>query len=552
MGSGPGPRTLCLRASFVLSQLGPYLIDEELAQGGMARVFRARLRGLGGFEKTLVIKQIRPELAKDPRFVELFVREANTLVSLSHPHIVQVYELGAADGTYYLSMEYVEGATVGQMLTHGPLAPALVAHLGAQICEALEYAHSRFGILHRDLTPRNIIVDQAGHARLVDFGIAASADAVDLEAFGSPGYIAPEQLTGKRVTAQSDLFALGAVLFEALSGAPAFPSTLRGSLEAPPSFPSESGTPEALRSLVGALLAREPSERPSSAAEVARSLRGFLAREHPHGALEEMQRRVREAHPARASEAPRPPPSVQDSTARIEAKAIATSPVLTEILRSSAFAPIPKPPGESAPSPPPSVATRRIRDTQPAHETQAGEPAAIDRTDPRWTVLMMRAWPFLALLALLAAWLGREGATPRDDGMPRSKPNLSGQRAMPDAALPPSLPSPQPDTPAPVPTVQAAPTPTPEASVTAVQTASVTVNATPWAEVHVDGRPVGTTPLRKLKLRAGVHTLVLRCPPLGREAVLKLDLVPAQAARVVVDLTQNPARTFLDGVREAR
>ena len=95
----------------MLAQLGPYLIDEELAEGGMARVFRARLRGLGGFEKQLVIKQIRPELARDPHFVELFVREANTLVALSHPHIVQVYELGAADGTYYLSMEYVEGAT---------------------------------------------------------------------------------------------------------------------------------------------------------------------------------------------------------------------------------------------------------------------------------------------------------------------------------------------------------------------------------------------------------------------------------------------------------
>jgi serine/threonine protein kinase len=122
----------------VLSQLGPYLIDEELAQGGMARVFRARLRGLGGFEKVLVIKQIRPELAKDPRFVELFVREANTLVSLSHPHIVPVYELGAAEGTYYLSMEYVEGATVLQMLDQGPLAPALVAHVGTQVSEALE------------------------------------------------------------------------------------------------------------------------------------------------------------------------------------------------------------------------------------------------------------------------------------------------------------------------------------------------------------------------------------------------------------------------------
>ena len=223
----------------MLSQLGPYIIDEELAQGGMARVFRARLRGLGGFEKVLVIKQIRAELAKDPKFVELFVREANTLVSLSHPHIVPVYELGAAEGTYYLSMEYVEGATVSQVLERGPLAAALTAHVGAQVSEALEYAHSRFGILHRDITPRNIIVDQAGHARLVDFGIAASADSIDPALFGSPGYMSPEQVEQRRVAATSDLFSLGAVLFEALAGRPAFPKTNRGSLEPTPRFDAD-------------------------------------------------------------------------------------------------------------------------------------------------------------------------------------------------------------------------------------------------------------------------------------------------------------------------
>jgi serine/threonine protein kinase len=523
----------------VLSQLGPYLIDEELAQGGMARVFRARLRGLGGFEKVLVIKQIRPELAKDPRFVELFVREANTLVSLSHPHIVPVYELGAAEGTYYLSMEYVEGATVLEMLDQGPLAPALVAHVGAQVSEALEYAHSRFGILHRDITPRNIIVDRAGHTRVVDFGIAGSADAIDPALFGSPGYMAPEQVERQRATAQSDLFSLGAVLFESLEGRPAFPKTSRGSLEPTPRFAA--AVPEGLAQLVLAMLAPQPEGRPKSAAEVARALRASIAQSHPQGVLEEMQRRVRDARPNAASVAQAEPPPAAEATARIEARAIATSQVLTEILRSSAFAPVPKPPGQAAAAEAPE--TRPLPGRNPARE-------AADETDARVTAWLLRAWPVLAILALAAAFLARAGLeAPRTSQQPTA--------AARDArAIIPAQPAPPPVQPA----LPGATVPTPPsaggepaaAPRDAALSSSVTLNAKPWANVSLDGRPVGVTPLRKLKLRPGLHTLALSCPPLGQSTTLKLEFAASQHARVVVDLTQNPPRTFLDGVREAR
>src|SRR5690606_2719181 len=118
--------------SSVLSPIrafGRYLLDEEIARGGMSRVFAARLRGVGGFEKRLVVKQIRPELARDPRFVSMLVDEANTLVQMSHPHIAPVFELGVVDGVYFLAMEYVDGATLAQVLESGPLAPGLAAHL---------------------------------------------------------------------------------------------------------------------------------------------------------------------------------------------------------------------------------------------------------------------------------------------------------------------------------------------------------------------------------------------------------------------------------------
>ena len=120
-----------------LQHFGKYLLDAEFARGGMARVFRARLRGPAGFEKKLVVKQILPELAADPSFVELFVKEANTLVQMSHPNLVPVYELGVIDGVYFLAMEWVEGATVAELTADGPLPEALVAQLGVQIAEAL-------------------------------------------------------------------------------------------------------------------------------------------------------------------------------------------------------------------------------------------------------------------------------------------------------------------------------------------------------------------------------------------------------------------------------
>ncbi|MGE0790726.1 MAG: serine/threonine-protein kinase [Sandaracinaceae bacterium] len=271
---------------------GKYLLDEEIARGGMSRVHMARLRGLGGFEKRLVVKQVLPELARDPRFVEMFVQEAKTLVQMSHPHIVPVYELGVVDGVYFLAMEYVEGATLSEILVQGPLAPELVAHLGAEICDALHYAHERFGIVHRDVTPRNIIIDPEGHSRLLDFGIAAPADDDGNELFGTPGYLSPEQLEGD-AGPQSDVFSLGAALFEALAGRQAFPAltveeTRAALAEEGPAFRPSETVPEELARIVLRALARDPSERFETARELGRALRGFLAAHSPQGVAPEL------------------------------------------------------------------------------------------------------------------------------------------------------------------------------------------------------------------------------------------------------------------------
>src|SRR6187551_2594418 len=180
---------------------GKYVLEREIAAGGMARVYLATLRGAVGFEKRLVVKQIRTELASDEAFVTRFVEEAKTAVELSHPNIVPVYELGVEQGVYYIAMEYCPGVTLAEILFEtGPLEPDEGAYLGAEVCRALDYAHRRASIVHRDVTPRNVLIDDEGAIRLIDFGIAApvasSADAGRREIFGSPGHMPPEQLYG--------------------------------------------------------------------------------------------------------------------------------------------------------------------------------------------------------------------------------------------------------------------------------------------------------------------------------------------------------------------
>src|SRR3954470_947012 len=191
----------------------------------MARVVLATLRGAGGFEKRLVVKQIRDELAFDQQFVRRFVEEAKTTVALSHPNIVPVYELGVEQGTYFLAMELVEGLSIAELLkAHGEsgikcvLSPEEGAYVGMEVCRALDYAHRRMKVVHRDITPRNVMIDEEGQIKLIDFGIAAPALVAGQEILGSPGHMAPEQIDGGELGPATDIFAVGVLLMEAWTG----------------------------------------------------------------------------------------------------------------------------------------------------------------------------------------------------------------------------------------------------------------------------------------------------------------------------------------------
>ncbi len=205
--------------------LGRYELLRPLARGGMAEVYLARRRA-AGVEKWLVVKRMRPERAGDTRFLDLFVREARLSMSLAHQNIVPVFDFGRIDDQVFLAMERVEGKDLGACLAKGrALPPLLAAFVAAECCQALDYAHLRrgpdgvaLGIVHRDVTPRNVLLSWSGEVKLTDFGIAALAGEDASKVIGTPAYMAPEQARGEPVDARADVYAVGLILREALTG----------------------------------------------------------------------------------------------------------------------------------------------------------------------------------------------------------------------------------------------------------------------------------------------------------------------------------------------
>ena len=276
------------------ASFGKYFLTEKLATGGMAEIYLAKLVGPGGFEKQLVIKQIHPTLAAEPHFVDLFVAEAKTLVGLSHGNIVPVYELGIVDDTYFIAMEYIDGPTLYRFTeavwrAGDAIAPDVAAYIAARILEGLDYAHRRGdGVIHRDLSPRNVMLSRDGEVKLVDFGIAVAFGAGDDPAgdgapTGSFPYMSPEQVRRERLTTASDLFSAGVLLWEMLAGQRLFArptpeATLDAVVHEPIPAPStlRPGVPRRLDEVVMRVLERDASRRWASAGDALAALHRHL------------------------------------------------------------------------------------------------------------------------------------------------------------------------------------------------------------------------------------------------------------------------------------
>ena len=198
-----------------------YEVVRKLGSGGMADVYLANDRLLG---RQVALKILSTRYAHDEQFVERFRREASSAAGLNHPNIVQIYDRGEAEGTYYIAMEYLEGRSLKEIIVkYAPLSPELLVSVSVQILEALRFAHRR-DVIHRDIKPQNIIVDNEGRVKVTDFGIARAGSASTMTEAGSilgtAHYLSPEQAQGQPVEAASDLYSLGVVMYEMATGQP--------------------------------------------------------------------------------------------------------------------------------------------------------------------------------------------------------------------------------------------------------------------------------------------------------------------------------------------
>lgn len=282
-------------------RLGPYEVISRIGAGGMGEVFRARDTRL---DRSVAIKVLPAEFASNSSLKQRFEREARTISQLNHPHICTLHDVGSHEGVEYLVMELIEGETLADRIGRGPLPLHDVLEYGAQIAEALHVAH-RAGIVHRDLKPGNIMITKSG-AKLLDFGLARENSGLKMSSasafrqstaaaeeqataykpltaegtiLGTFQYMAPEQLEGIEADPRTDIFALGAVLYEMLTGKRAFDGKTRTSLiasivggEPRPINELQPLTPAALEHVVQRCLAKDPDERWQSAHDVAREL----------------------------------------------------------------------------------------------------------------------------------------------------------------------------------------------------------------------------------------------------------------------------------------
>lgn len=267
--------------SLIGQQFGPYKITEKLGEGGMAVVYKGYQQSLNRY---VAIKVLRQELAQDEEFVARFRREALAVADLDHPNILHVYDAGFVQGMYYIVMAFVDGGSLRDLVSQGPLEPEYALSIASQVADALHHAHQR-GIVHRDVKPNNILLSRDGRPLLSDFGIAkALHESTGLTrtgmSIGTPEYMAPEQIQGQKVDARTDIYALGIVLYEMLAGWAPFSSTTpvaalykQVNEPPPPLRQANISIPAWMEAVVAKALAKSPLDRYQQASDFAEALR---------------------------------------------------------------------------------------------------------------------------------------------------------------------------------------------------------------------------------------------------------------------------------------
>jgi serine/threonine-protein kinase len=272
----------------ILEYTGAFRLRRKIAVGGMATVYEAEHLGPAGFSKRVALKVIHPRYARETQWLQLFIDEAKLSANLVHGNIVQIYQLGEVDGQFYIAMEYIQGPTLRNVIERHrelgqPIPTSIAAYIASRVCRALDFAHNfiapggqRLDIVHRDVSPGNVMAAWDGHIKLADFGIAKANTSIDpaanrTMALGKKHYMSPEQMLALDVDGRSDVFAVGLVLYELLTLQPVFTEdvtelaidevTLKpipGVRVHAPSVPPE------IDRIVSTALEREPSRRPTA------------------------------------------------------------------------------------------------------------------------------------------------------------------------------------------------------------------------------------------------------------------------------------------------
>jgi len=262
-------------------KLGKYKIIAEVGQGDFAAIYKAVDTTL---DRTVALKVPAPHLLWDYTFVQRFQREVRVAANLDHPNIVTIYEVGQIEGVYFIAMQFLEGRTLGQILeAEGPLPVSRVQAIVEQIASALDYAHAR-GFVHRDIKPSNVIVADDGRATLTDFGLVKAGEGTKLSTtgvvFGTPKYMSPEQARGEKVDERSDIYSLGIMLFEMLTGQVPFEADtpleisvkhLTAALPLPRAVNPD--IPELVERVILKAMAKTPEDRYQRVSEMAEALK---------------------------------------------------------------------------------------------------------------------------------------------------------------------------------------------------------------------------------------------------------------------------------------
>ncbi|MHB8876965.1 MAG: serine/threonine protein kinase [Myxococcaceae bacterium] len=541
------------------TQLGKYRLLKLIAAGGMGEVFLAKSEGPAGFAKTFVIKCILRHLATDPTFVDMFLNEARLAALLSHPNIVQIFELGQEEGTYFIAMEYVRGRSLKALKQklyerRELFSPVLAARLCAQALQGLHYAHTLtdeagapLHVVHRDISPDNVLVSVDGQVKLVDFGIAKAANAVSTTRTGTIkgkyAYMAPEQLTGATVDGRTDVYSMGVVLYELMTGsrpysAPTEPSLINTILTTRPTPPRERNPelPAVLGDIIMTAMEKDPSARYATAEDMAQALEEFITQSGTALTQGHIGKFVKELFGDEITQGPITSSGSRPSQVGSKVGSKPAAPVV---------APLPPTAGpEAAVMPPTEVAATPVSaKTRPSTRSppSLAEVAPLEPSGKRQGRWMIPSVAGVAVLALAAGayFLGKHNV-PEPVAPEPPTPSLAQRPAQPNPNPNPiAIPIPIP-IPAPIPTpahVAAPHRPSPAKTKPRVASkGKVSFRVNPWAEVFHGGKSLGITPMAAVFVPSGPQTFTLKNSEIGLtkkvtvtvpadgETVLKADL----------------------------